>query len=97
LGSVGELDVAARFQADCLVPAPDESVAVADVSTAAILWTQREGLDTDARQIMSELRKKFGKRYAFHKVEGKSVRVFAGIRLQDSLPVAHTGVVASAA
>jgi phage/plasmid-associated DNA primase len=92
-----ELDIAARFQADCLVPARDEAVAVADVSTAAILWAQREGLDTDARHIMSELRKRFGKRYAFRKVEGKSVRVFAGVLLRDSLPVNHTGVMASAA
>jgi phage/plasmid-associated DNA primase len=92
-----ELDVAARFQADCLVPAPDEAVAVANVSTAAILWVQREGLDTDARCIMSELRKRFGKRYAFRKVEGKSVRVLVGVHLRDSLPVAHTGVMVSAA
>jgi P4 family phage/plasmid primase-like protien len=92
-----ELDIATRFQADCLVPAPDEAVAVADVSTAAILWAQREGLDTDARCIMSELRKRFGKRYAFRKVEGKSVRVLVGVHLQDSLTVAHTVVMASAA
>lgn len=92
-----ELDVAARFQADCLVSAPHEAVAVADVSTAAILWAQREGLDIDARNIMSELRKRFGKRYAFRKVEGKSVRVFAGVLLRDALPVTYTGVMASAA
>jgi Golgi nucleoside diphosphatase len=77
--------------------APEEAVAVADVSTAAIQWAQREGLDTDARHIMSELRKRFGKRYAFRKVEGKSVRVFAGVRLRDSLPASHIGVVVSAA
>ena len=92
-----ELDIAARFQADCLMSAPEEAVAVADVSTAAIQWAQREGLDTDARHIMSELRKRFGKRYAFRKVEGKSVRVFAGVRLRDSLPASHIGVVVSAA
>jgi len=81
-----ELDVAARFQADCLVPAPDEAVAVADVSTAALLWAQREGLDTDARQLMGELRKRFGKRYAVRRLEGKNVRVFTGVRLlMDSL------------
>jgi phage/plasmid-associated DNA primase len=91
-----ELDVAGRFQADCLVPAPDEAVAVADVSTAAIHWAQREGLDTDARGILSELRKRFGKRYTVRKVGGKSVRVFAGVRLLDVLP-AHGGVTVSAA
>jgi P4 family phage/plasmid primase-like protien len=91
-----ELDVAARFQADCLVPAPDEAVPVADVSTAAILWAQRESLDADARGILGELKKRFGKRYSVRKVGGKSVRVFAGVRLLDMLP-AHGGVTASAA
>lgn len=81
-----ELDIAGRFQADCLVSAPDEAVAVADVNTAAIVWVQRENLDTDTRRLMGELRKRFGKRYAFRKVEGKSVRVFTGVRLLDSLP-----------
>jgi putative DNA primase/helicase len=81
-----ELDVAARFQTDCLLSAPDDAVAVSDVSTTAILWAQREGLDTDVRSLMGELRKRFGKRYAFRKVEGKSVRVFTGVRLLDSLP-----------
>ncbi len=76
-----ELDVAARFQSDCLVSAPDEAVPVADVHTAAILWLQREGLEADARPLMGELRKRMGKRYAFRKVEGKSVRVFTGVRL----------------
>jgi len=51
-----ELDVAARFQSDCLISAPDEAVHVADVHTAAILWLQREGLDADARPLMGELR-----------------------------------------
>lgn len=91
-----ELDTAARFQADCLVPAPDEAVAVADVSTAACLWLQREGMDADARRLMGELRKRFGKRYTFRKVGGKAVRVFAGVRLLDSLPT-HTGVIVSTA
>lgn len=81
-----ELDIAGRFQADCLVSAPDEAVAVADVNTAAIVWVQRENLDTDTRRLMGELRKRFGKRYVFRKVEGKSVRVFTGVRLLESLP-----------
>lgn len=81
-----ELDIAGRFQADCLVSAPDEAVSVADVNTAAIVWVQRENLDTDTRRLMGELRKRFGKRYAFRKVEGKSVRVFTGVRLLESLP-----------
>jgi P4 family phage/plasmid primase-like protien len=82
-----ELDVAARFLSDCLVSAPDEAVPVADVHTAAVLWLQREGLEADARPLMGELRKRMGKRYAFRKVEGKSVRVFTGVRLLlDSLP-----------
>jgi P4 family phage/plasmid primase-like protien len=81
-----ELDVAARFQSDCLASAPDEAVTVADVHTAAVLWLQREGLEADARPLMGELRKRMGKRYAFRKVEGKSVRVFTGVRLLlDSL------------
>jgi len=94
-----ELDVAARFQADCLVPAPDEAVPVADVHTAAILWLQREGLEADARPLMGELRKRMGKRYAFRKVEGKSVRVFTGVRLLlDSLPArSNSGVTVRAA
>lgn len=91
-----ELDIAARFQADCLVPAPDEAVAVADVSTAASVWSRREGLDTDARSILSELRKRFGKRYTVRRVEGKSVRVFASVRLIDG-PPARSGVTLSAA
>jgi len=91
-----ELDVAARFQADCLVPAPDEAVAVADLSTAVIIWAQREGLETDSRGILSELRKRFGKRYTVRKVGGKSVRVFAGVQLLDALP-ARSGVTVSAA
>jgi P4 family phage/plasmid primase-like protien len=91
-----ELDVAARFQTDCLLPAPDDAVSVADVSTAAIVWAQREGLNTDARGILSELRKRFGKRYTVRKVEGKSVRVFTGVRLLDVLP-ARSGVTVSAA
>jgi P4 family phage/plasmid primase-like protien len=81
-----ELDIAGRFQSDCLVSAPDEAVPVADVNTAAIVWVQRENLDMDTRKLMGELRKRFGKRYAFRKVEGKSVRVFTGVRLLESLP-----------
>lgn len=94
-----ELDVAARFQADCLVSAPDEAVPIADVHTAAILWLQREGLEADARPLMGELRKRMGKRYAFRKVEGKSVRVFTGVRLLlDSLPArSSSGVTVRAA
>jgi phage/plasmid-associated DNA primase len=91
-----ELDVAARFQTDCLVSAPDDAVAVADVSAAAIVWSHREGLDTDARAILSELRKRFGKRYTVRKVEGKSVRMFTGVRLLDVLP-SRSGVTVSAA
>jgi P4 family phage/plasmid primase-like protien len=91
-----ELDVAARFQADCLTSATHEAVAVADVSTAAIPWAQREGLDADVQRILSELRKRFGKRYTVRKVGGKSVRMFAGVRLLDVLP-AHGGVTVSAA
>jgi P4 family phage/plasmid primase-like protien len=92
-----ELDIAARFQTDCLAPAPDEVVTGADMSTAASHWLHRENLDADVRQFMGELRKRFGKRYAFRKVEGKSVRVFTGVRLLlDSLP-ARSGVVISAA
>ena len=91
-----QLDVTARFQADCLAPAPDEAITVADVSTAAILWAQREGLDADARGILGELRKRFGKRYTVRKVGGKSVRVFAGVRLLDALP-ARSGATLSAA
>lgn len=56
-----ELDIAGRFQSDCLVPAPDEAVPVADVNTAAIIWVQRENLDMDTRKLMGELRKRFGK------------------------------------
>ena len=37
-----------------------------------------------ARGILSELRKRFGKRYTVRKVDGKSVRVFAGVRLIDA-------------
>ena len=94
-----ELDVTARFQSDCLVSAPDEAVPVADVHTAAILWLQREGLEADARPLMGELRKRMGKRYAFRKVEGKSVRVFTGVRLLlDSLPArSNSGVTVRAA
>jgi P4 family phage/plasmid primase-like protien len=94
-----ELDTAARFQADCLVSAPHEAVPVADVHTAAILWLQREGLEADARPLMGELRKRMGKRYAFRKVEGKSVRVFTGVRLLlDSLPArSSSGVTVRAA
>jgi hypothetical protein len=66
------------------------------VTAAAILWAQREGLNTDARGILSELRKRFGKRYTVRKVGGKSVRVFAGVRLLDALP-ARSGVTVSAA
>jgi putative DNA primase/helicase len=90
-----ELDIAARFQADCLMSAPDEAVAVADVSTAAIVWAQRENLDTDVRRLMGELRKRFGKRYAFRKVDGKSTRVLTGVRLLDSRP-GHSGVMPAA-
>jgi P4 family phage/plasmid primase-like protien len=92
-----ELDVAGRFQGDCLVPAPDEAVPVSDVSAAAVQWAQREGLDADARAILAELRKRFGKRYTVRKVEGKSVRVFAGVRLLDSLPARSGGVTVRAA
>jgi phage/plasmid-associated DNA primase len=94
-----ELDVAARFQSDCLVPVPDEAVPIADIHTAAILWLQREGLEADARPLMGELRKRMGKRYAFRKVEGKSVRVFTGVRLLlDSLPArSNSGVTVRAA
>lgn len=78
--------------------APDEAVAVADVNTAAILWVQRENLDTDVRRLMGELRKRIGKQYAFRKVEGKSVRVFTGVRLVDALPTrSGSGVTVSAA
>jgi hypothetical protein len=49
-----------------------------------------------ARGILSELRKRFGKRYTVRKVDGKSVRVFAGVRLIDALP-ARSGVTVSAA
>ncbi len=89
-----ELDVAARFQADCLMTTPDDAVPVADVHTAAILWLQRAGLEADARPLMGELRKRMGKRYAFRKIEGKSVRVFTGVRLTlDSLPArSNSGV-----
>jgi len=94
-----ELDVAARFQADCLMTTPDDAVSVADVHTAAILWLQREGLEADARPLMGELRKRMGKRYAFRKIEGKSVRVFTGVRLTlDSLPArSNSGVTVRAA
>jgi P4 family phage/plasmid primase-like protien len=92
-----ELDLAARFQADCFVPAPDEAVAVADVSTAALLWLQREGLDADARQLMGELRKRFGKRYAVRRLEGKNVRVFTGVRLLVDALTRSGGVTVSAA
>lgn len=91
-----ELDVTARFQTDCLAPAPDEIVTVSDVNTAAILWVQREGLDIDVRVLMGELRKRFGKGYTVRKAGGKSVRVFAGVRLLDVLP-ARSGVTVSAA
>ena len=91
-----DLDVAGRFQADCLAPAPDEAVSVSDVSTAASLWLQREAEDVSmtVRELMGELRKRFGKRYAFRKIEGKSVRVFTGVRLlTDALPArASSGV-----
>lgn len=89
-----ELDIAARFQADCLAPAPDEAVTGADMHTAAVLWVQRENLDVDVRQFMGELRKRFGKRYAFRRVEGKNVRAFTGVRLVDALPT-RSGVIAA--
>jgi hypothetical protein len=38
-------------------------------------------LDVDVRQLTGELQKRFGKRYSVRKVEGKSVRVFTGVRL----------------
>jgi len=72
-------------------------VAVADMGTAALRWAQREGLDADARGILSELRKRFGKRYSVRKVEGKSVRVFTGVRLVDALPTRSGGVTVSTA
>ncbi len=48
---------------------------------------------------MGELRKRMGKRYAFRKAEGKSVRVFTGVRLHlDSLPArSNSGVTVRAA
>ena len=59
----------------------------ADLHTAAILWLQQGGLEADARPLMGKLRKRMGKRYAFRRVEGKSVPVFTGVRLLlDSLP-----------
>ena len=61
------------------------------------MWAQREGLDVDAPGILSELRKRFGKRYSVRKVEGKSVRVFAGVRLSDSLPARSGDVTVRAA
>lgn len=86
------------YDDEFLAPAPDEAVAVADVSTAALLWAQREGLDADARGILSELRKRFGKRYSVRKVGGKSVRVFTGVRLLvDALPTRSGGVTVSTA
>jgi hypothetical protein len=53
----------------------------------------------DVRQLMGELRKRFGKRYSVRKVEGKSVRVFTGVRLLSySFPArSGTGVTVSAA
>ena len=81
------------------MPAPDEAVPVLDVQTVAILWLQQEGLEADARPLMGELRKRMGKRYAFRKVEGKSIRVFTGVRvLFDSLPArSSSGVTVRAA
>jgi hypothetical protein len=81
-----ELDVAARFQADCVMAAPDDAVPVADVHTTAVLWLQREGLEADARPLMGELRKRMGERYAFRKIDCKSVRVFTGARLLLDTP-----------
>jgi hypothetical protein len=73
-----------------------ESITVADVNTAAVLWVQRENLDADVRQLMSELRKRFGKRYSVRKVGGKSVRVFTGVRLLvDALPTRSGGATVS--
>lgn len=93
-----ELDVAARFQADCLAPAPDDAVPVSDVNIAAIRWMDREDLNNiGVKQLMSELRKRFGRRYSVRKVEGKSIRVFTGVRLLgDALPK-HSGGVTVAA
>jgi phage/plasmid-associated DNA primase len=88
-----ELDVAARFSADCLVDAPDEVAVAADVSTAARQWLHREGLDvhTTEQSLMGELRKRFGKRYGVRKVSGRSTRVFLGVRLLDDEPKAILG------
>ena len=53
-------------------------------------------MNTDARGILGELRKRFGKRYSVRKFEGKSVRVFTGVRLIDGPPT-RSGVTLSAA
>jgi putative DNA primase/helicase len=79
-----ELDIAARFQTDCLAPASEEVVTGADMHTAASHWLRRENLDVDTRLLTSELRKRFGKRYAVRRVDGKNARVFAGVRLVDA-------------
>lgn len=94
-----ELDVAARFQADCLVPAPDAVAVVAEVRTVAGRWIHREGLDTDmtARELMRELRKRFGKRYTIREVEGKNTWVITGVRLVDCDPQVIVSGSASAA
>jgi hypothetical protein len=47
------------------------------------------------RAVMGELRKRFGKRCAFRRVEGQSVRVFTGVRLLDSDPPAVVSVAAA--
>jgi P4 family phage/plasmid primase-like protien len=88
-----ELDVTTRFQNDCLVAAPGESVTVADVGAAGSQWLRREDMEGDVRQrtLMGELRKRFGKKYAVHKIGGKAVRVFEGVRLLDS--PSKTGVI----
>ena len=91
-----ELDVAGRFQTDCFESAPEEAIEVSDVRLAAIRWLEREGLDMDDRKLMGELRKRFGKRYAFRKFEGKSVRVFTGVRLLDPTPASNSGLTVAA-
>jgi P4 family phage/plasmid primase-like protien len=86
-----ELDIAARFQRDCLVSAPDDLAVVAEVRTVASHWIHREELEVSERVLLAELRKKLGKRYTTRKVGGKNSWVIVGVRLVDCDPQAVLG------
>lgn len=83
-----ELDIAARFQSECLLEAYGAVAEASDVRTVASHWIHREGLDVSDKSFMGELQKRFGKRYAFRKIGARTARVFTGVRLVDCDPQA---------